>query len=184
MLDDEPESGKETVLTLNLSVKSDLEPVWTLVSERAEARDQTRYLTWSDRNRLCPTRIGAFAENDLAWRRGSVLTKLSDEKAETSGAMAEAARVLRPQGTLALLTLAEHVELPTTAGYGHVRAGFSPPELRRWLEQAGLSVDQCALTSRERQKPFFEVVSAFAHKPHAPNGKPRRRSRKQDQADP
>lgn len=62
-IDDEPESGKETVLTLNLSVKSDLEPVWTLVSDRAEAQGQTRYLTWSDRNRLCPTRIGAFAED-------------------------------------------------------------------------------------------------------------------------
>jgi AAA ATPase-like protein len=94
-IDDEPEASAETVLTLNLSVKSDLEPVWTLVSERAEAQGQARYLTWSDRVRLCPTRIGAFAENDLAWRRGSVLTKLSDEKAETSGALADAARQAR-----------------------------------------------------------------------------------------
>src|SRR5665647_2439874 len=31
------------------------------------------------------SRYNAYAENDLAWRRGSVLTKLSDEKAETSG---------------------------------------------------------------------------------------------------
>jgi putative ATP-dependent endonuclease of OLD family len=94
-IDDEPENGLETVLTLNLTVKSDLEPVWTLVSERAEAQGQARYLTWSDRFRMCPTRIGAFAENDLAWRRGSVLTKLSDEKAETSGALADAARHAR-----------------------------------------------------------------------------------------
>lgn len=94
-IDDEPEAGAETVLTLNLSVKSDLEPVWTLVSDRAEATAQARYLTWSDRIRICPTRIGAFAENDLAWRRGSVLTKLSDEKAETSGALADAARQAR-----------------------------------------------------------------------------------------
>jgi putative ATP-dependent endonuclease of OLD family len=94
-IDDEPESGRETVLSLRLMVKSDLEPVWTLVSERAEAQGQPRYLTWADRLRLCPTRIGAFAENDLAWRRGSVLTKLSDEKAETSGALAEAARTAR-----------------------------------------------------------------------------------------
>jgi putative ATP-dependent endonuclease of OLD family len=94
-IDDEPENGAETVLTLNLTVKSDLEPVWTLISERAEAQGQARYLTWSDRLRLCPTRIGAFAENDLAWRRGSVLTKLSDEKAETSGALADAARKAR-----------------------------------------------------------------------------------------
>jgi putative ATP-dependent endonuclease of the OLD family len=65
------------------------------VSDRADAQGQARYLTWADRVRLCPTRIGAFAENDLAWRRGSVLTKLSDEKAETSGALADAARSAR-----------------------------------------------------------------------------------------
>ena len=94
-IDDEPETGRETVLTLRLTVKNDLEPVWTLVSDRAEAQGQARYLTWAERLRLCPTRIGAFAENDLAWRRGSVLTKLSDEKAETSGALAEAARTAR-----------------------------------------------------------------------------------------
>jgi AAA domain, putative AbiEii toxin, Type IV TA system/AAA domain/Overcoming lysogenization defect protein-like, TOPRIM domain len=94
-VEDEPENGKETALTLCLTVKGDLEPVWTLLSERAEAKGQPRYLTWSDRLRLCPTRIGAFAERDLAWRRGSVLTKLSDEKAESSGALAEAARQAR-----------------------------------------------------------------------------------------
>jgi len=94
-IDDEPEAGHETVLTLNVTVKSDLEPVWTLVSARAEAAGQARYLTWSDRMRLCPTRIEAFAGNNLAWRRGSVLAKLSDEKVETSGALADAARQAR-----------------------------------------------------------------------------------------
>jgi putative ATP-dependent endonuclease of OLD family len=94
-IEDEPDRTAETVLTLNLSVRSDLEPVWTLVSERTETQGQARYLTWSDRVRLCPTRIGAFADNELAWRRGSVLTKLSGEKAETSGALAEAARAAR-----------------------------------------------------------------------------------------
>jgi hypothetical protein len=111
-IDDEPENGNETALTLNLTVKSDLEPVWTLVSERAEAQGQARYLTWSDRLRLCPTRIGAFAENDLAWRRGSVLTKLSDEKAETSGALADAARQARIAfGDLAEKQLAGTLEI-------------------------------------------------------------------------
>jgi hypothetical protein len=111
-IDDEPENGAETVLTLNLTVKSDLEPVWTLISERAETQGQVRYLTWSDRIRLCPTRIGAFAENDLAWRRGSVLTKLSDEKAETSGALADAARQARIAfGDLAEKQLAGTLEI-------------------------------------------------------------------------
>jgi putative ATP-dependent endonuclease of OLD family len=111
-IEDEPEHSNETVLTLNLSVKSDLEPIWTLASERAAALGQTKYLTWSDRVRLCPTRIGAYAENDLAWRRGSVLTKLSDEKAETSGALAEAARAARVAfGDLAGKQLAETLHI-------------------------------------------------------------------------
>jgi putative ATP-dependent endonuclease of OLD family len=114
-IDDEPEAGAETVLTLNLTVKSDLEPVWTLVSERAEAQGQSRYLSWSDRIRLCPTRIGAFTENDLAWRRGSVLTKLSDEKAETSGALADAARQARLAfGDIADKQLAETLSIVGT----------------------------------------------------------------------
>jgi putative ATP-dependent endonuclease of OLD family len=70
-----------------------------------------RYLTWSDRLRLNPTRIGAIAANDLAWRRGSVLAKLSDEKVETSGALADAAR----QARLAFGDIADK-QLATTLG--------------------------------------------------------------------
>lgn len=94
-IEDEPEVAKETVLTVNLSIGGDLEPVWALVSDRAEAAGQQRFLSWSDRARLCPTRIGVFAEHELAWRRGSILTKLTDEKVESSGALAEAARQAR-----------------------------------------------------------------------------------------
>jgi putative ATP-dependent endonuclease of the OLD family len=122
-IDDEPESGRETVLTLRLAVKNDLEPLWTLVSDRADAQGQARYLTWADRVRLCPTRIGAFAENDLAWRRGSVLTKLSGEKAETSGALADAARSARN----AFGDIAEK-QLSATLG----RGDGAPPRHRHW----------------------------------------------------
>jgi putative ATP-dependent endonuclease of OLD family len=130
-IDDEPENGAETVLTLNLSVRSDLEPIWTLISDRAEAQGQTRYLTWSDRLRLCPTRIGAFAEHDLAWRRGSVLTKLSDEKAETSGALADAARQARMTfGNLAQKQLAKTLAIVgDTARDLGIAIGGSPKAL-------------------------------------------------------
>jgi len=33
------------------------------------------------------------------------------------------------------------------------------------LEKAGLTVEQCAVTSREKRAPQFEVVTAFARKP-------------------
>jgi putative ATP-dependent endonuclease of OLD family len=92
---DEPETGKETVLTVNLMVASDLEPSWTLVSQRAQAQGQTRNLSWADRVRLAPTRIGVMADYHLGWRRGSVLNRLSEERADASAALVKAARDAR-----------------------------------------------------------------------------------------
>jgi len=95
VIEDEPEKGLESVLCLNLSVGSDLEPVWTLISDRAQAQSAARNLAWSDRVQLAPTRIGALAEYNLGWRRGSVLNRLTDEKPDASAALAKAARDAR-----------------------------------------------------------------------------------------
>lgn len=95
IIEDEPEAGMETVLTLRLTVTNDLEPSWTLVSDRAAAAGVSRYLTWADRVRLAPTRIGAVSDYNLSWRRGSVLNRLSEEKADASAALAKAAREAR-----------------------------------------------------------------------------------------
>jgi putative ATP-dependent endonuclease of OLD family len=94
-IEDEPERELETVLTVKLTVAGDLEPSWLLVSERAEAQGQTRNLIWADRVRLAPTRIGAVADYHLGWRRGSVLNRISEERADTSAALAKAAREAR-----------------------------------------------------------------------------------------
>jgi putative ATP-dependent endonuclease of the OLD family len=92
---DEPESGAETVLTVLLTVCVDLEPVWTLVSERAVSQGQSRNLSWSDRTRLAPTRLGAMSDYNLSWRKGSVLNRVSDERADATAALAKAAREVR-----------------------------------------------------------------------------------------
>ena len=94
-IEDEPERDAETVLTVKLTVASDLEPTWTLVSERAEAQGLTRNLNWGDRIRLAPTRIGVMADYHLGWRRGSVLNRVSEERADASAALAKAARDAR-----------------------------------------------------------------------------------------
>lgn len=111
-IDDEPEAGKETVLTVQLTIGSDLDPVWTLISDRAKAQGLSRNLTWGDRVRLSPTRIGALADQNLAWRRGSVLNRLTDEKADTAAALASAARDARKAfGDLADAQLGETLKI-------------------------------------------------------------------------
>lgn len=96
-IDDEPQAGLETVLCLRLTVGADLEPVWTLVSDRAAALGSERHLAWSDRQDIAPTRIGSFSDVNLSWKRGSVLNKLSDEKADASVVLLAAARDARAQ---------------------------------------------------------------------------------------
>ena len=94
-IEDEPEESAETVLTVKLTVASDLEPSWSLVSERAAAQGQTRNLNWGDRVRLAPTRIGVMADYHLGWGRGSVLNRVSEERADASAALVKAARDAR-----------------------------------------------------------------------------------------
>lgn len=78
-------------------------------------------------------------------------------------AIADAARVLRPGGRLAIVTLAPHDHLEdVAAAFGHVNAGCSPRQLERWIQKAGLAVDRCEVAARERRAPYFDVVTAFA----------------------
>ncbi len=95
IVEEEPSAETETVLTINLTVAGDLEPVWSLVSARVATQGQTRNLVWSDRVKLAPTRLGAYADANLSWRRGSVLNLLSDEQPNASAALVQAAREAR-----------------------------------------------------------------------------------------
>lgn len=84
--------------------------------------------------------------------------------ASPARAIAEAARVLRPRGALAIVTLGAHGHADVTAAYNHVHAGFAPAKLRALLRKAGLRVDECEITSREKRPPHFPIVTAFSTK--------------------
>jgi len=94
-VEDEPRADIETVLTLRLMVSSDLEPVWTLYSRRAEAQGVERGLPWKERTALAAARIGSFAQSNLSWTRGSVLNRLTDERANLAAELALAGREAR-----------------------------------------------------------------------------------------
>lgn len=79
--------------------------------------------------------------------------------------LGEVARVLRRGGGLTLVTLDAHRHGPLTSTYGHLHAGFAPAALRRILVRAGLDVERCEVTSRERREPHLNVITAFATRP-------------------
>ena len=80
-------------------------------------------------------------------------------------ALEKAAALLNPGGAIVVTTLASHDHLEATSAYGHRHAGFPVPDLEKWLEAAGLRVEQCELTSRERRAPHYEVITAVARRP-------------------
>ena len=77
-------------------------------------------------------------------------------------AIREAARVLAPGGRLIATVLRQHGHTDAVAPYDHLHLGFSAEVLRGWSEDAGLTVRQCEVTSRERRAPHFEVLTLVA----------------------
>lgn len=130
-VEDEPHAQFETVLTLRLKVTSDLEPSWTLFSDRAEQQGLERTLAWKHRTELAPARIGSYANTNLSWTRGSVLNRLTDEQPNLGAELARAAREARANfGTQAGAQLAATLQRVTeTANFLGVPVGTSAQAL-------------------------------------------------------
>ena len=83
---------------------------------------------------------------------------------EPARVLAQAARVLRPQGRVVIAALAAHEHRDTMRAYDHVNLGVSPAALTRLLKSAGLHVESCRISSRETRPPYFSVVTALAQR--------------------
>ena len=135
--------------------------------------DQSERVLQAARRRLAGLGNVAFAPGDLhalpfpdAHFDHVLLLNVLTYSKDPAQVLREAARVLRPGGDLTLSTLARHEHKDATAAYGHVNQGFRPGTLHGWLDgPAGLLVERCEITSRERRPPHFAVLSAFARKP-------------------
>jgi SAM-dependent methyltransferase len=79
--------------------------------------------------------------------------------------MAEVARVLAPGGVLVGIALREHAHRDAVGPYNHLNSGTSPAVLAALAADAGLAVDLCAVTSRERRSPHFEIITLHARVP-------------------
>jgi putative ATP-dependent endonuclease of OLD family len=134
-IEDEPSFDTEVILTHVLSVDSDLEPTWTLYSDRASSEGTVRGLLWNDRTRLAPTRLGGEDSHQLEWRKGSVLNRLSAERADVTQALAKIVREARHAfGDQAEGQLGEVLELVSEAAE---KLGVTAAEGARALLDAG-----------------------------------------------
>lgn len=101
-------------MCLRLSVDSELEPNWTLVSQRAEVLGQERNLAWKDRLLIAPARFGTYASSNLSWARGSVLNRLTEERPNLGAELSNAARQARTSfGGQAAVQLAATLDVVT-----------------------------------------------------------------------
>jgi ArsR family transcriptional regulator len=79
-------------------------------------------------------------------------------------AMAEAHRILRPGGQVAVLDLVKHSFEQAREMYADVWLGFSEAEILRFLRGAGFTDLQTAVVHREEESPHFETLMALGSK--------------------
>lgn len=79
--------------------------------------------------------------------------------------VAEAYRVLRPDGRVVVLDLLKHTFEEARELYADLWLGFSELELREFLDEAGFQGLQTSIVYRDQQAPYFETILAIGLKP-------------------
>ena len=92
ILNDEPESDDELVLTVQLSVDQSLEPIWAVINDRSS---ENRRISSYDRQSFSVARLGGFIDRHLSWTKGSVLSQLTGDIGGLSSLLADANREAR-----------------------------------------------------------------------------------------
>jgi predicted ATPase len=74
-LHDEPQEGDSPAISIRLVVDDSLEPKWTVFNER---KPDGRPISHRDRERLGVARLGFSSDWHLSWRRGSILSRITE----------------------------------------------------------------------------------------------------------
>ena len=90
----------------------------------------------------------------------ALLSQALHHAAKPAAALAEAARVLRPEGRLLVLDLREHDQAWVTARFGDQHLGFSPNALDRLLRGAGVRDVHVTTGARSAGDPFTVLIAS------------------------
>ncbi len=82
-------------------------------------------------------------------------------------AIAEAWRILKPGGRIAILDLNRHQFEEAREMYADIWLGFSELELEQYLRAAGFEKLETAIVHREQEAPHFETMLVIGEKPAA-----------------
>ncbi|MBE2192629.1 MAG: AAA family ATPase [Anaerolinea sp.] len=146
---DEPSDETEEILSIKLSVNSTLEPLWEVICDR---REPVR-ISASDREQFRVTRIGSYVDRELSWGRGTTLTRITGDSANSTINLAEAQRKARQaiSGTPLedLATTSKKVE-DLAKPYGvRAKRGFKPA-----FDADILSINTGSLTLHDGEIPI------------------------------
>lgn len=75
VIHDDAEDEDDDVLTIRLSVGSELEPQWAVVKD---SNPEPKGISWRDRELLAVAVLGDDVDRNLTWSRGSALARLTD----------------------------------------------------------------------------------------------------------
>ncbi len=137
----------QKALQIRLTIKSNLEPEWEIVSFQADGREPQRIYA-SDRRLLGVAKIGNYTEADLSWGRYSALSRLAQKEdlSQIPTMLAEAERnVLKALDSMDFSALAQSIQevIPNAQSMGidaqtDFRASMDP--LRVNLRQGAISL--------------------------------------------
>ncbi|MBY5487100.1 DUF2813 domain-containing protein [Rhizobium leguminosarum bv. viciae] len=149
-LDNETSAALETVLTVRLVVRDDLEAQWLLFSPGASAEGREKSLQWKHRQKIAPVRLGAAASHHMALGPRSVLGKLSADATQASSALASASRQARQafadqgcQGVDAILETSRQISSAM---------GIHVDEVKALLDVKGISLSGGAISLHDQDQ--------------------------------